>query len=95
MIIVNNTDPTCWGVMIMMVTITMMMIRVVIMGHDLPPPFSSSSLLTPPSFPPLAVVSDVPQTPSFLHLHVGIDATGMTQPLQCHYAVVDDWNLGE
>lgn len=36
----------------------------------------------------------VPQTPSFLHLHLGLDATGLG-PLNCHYAVVDDWSKRE
>jgi hypothetical protein len=36
----------------------------------------------------------VPQTPSFLHLHLGLDATGLGA-LNCHYAVVDDWSKRE
>ena len=35
-----------------------------------------------------------PQTPSFLHLHLGIDADGLP-PIWCHYAVVEDWERGE
>lgn len=39
-------------------------------------------------------MSKVPQTCSFLHLHLGLDAKGL-EGLNCHYAVVDDWSRGE
>lgn len=32
-----------------------------------------------------------PQTESFLHLHLGIDAEDLPADLQCHYAVVNDF----
>ena len=39
-------------------------------------------------------VDKVGQCESFLHLHVGIDATGLPEGLNCHYALVDDWSRG-
>lgn len=35
-----------------------------------------------------------PECESFMHLHVGIDATGLPSHLPCHHIVVNDWNLG-
>ena len=35
-----------------------------------------------------------PECESFMHLHFGIDATGLRSDLACHYIVVNDWNLG-
>jgi phytoene dehydrogenase-like protein len=35
-----------------------------------------------------------PQCDSFLHLHLGIDGTGLRSDLPCHAIVVNDWNLG-
>ncbi|MEW5302257.1 MAG: hypothetical protein WDW36_005059 [Sanguina aurantia] len=32
-----------------------------------------------------------PQTDSFVHLHLGIDATGLPKDLDCHHLVVDKW----
>lgn len=32
------------------------------------------------------------QCPSFLHMHLGIDATGLSPDLDCHHLVVNDWN---
>jgi phytoene dehydrogenase-like protein len=34
-----------------------------------------------------------PECESFMHLHLGIDATGL-EDLQCHYIVVNDWDKG-
>lgn len=34
-----------------------------------------------------------PECESFMHLHLGIDATGLDD-LECHYIVVNDWELG-
>lgn len=34
----------------------------------------------------------LPQCPSFLHMHLGIDATGLSPGLDCHHLVVNDWN---
>lgn len=31
---------------------------------------------------------------SFMHLHLGIDATGLSPDLACHHIVVNDWHLG-
>lgn len=28
---------------------------------------------------------------SFMHLHLGIDASGLPEDLQCHHVIVDDW----
>lgn len=36
----------------------------------------------------------IPECHSFMHLHLGIDATGLPDRLACHYIVVNDWNLG-
>ncbi len=37
---------------------------------------------------------DTPECESFMHLHLGIDATGLPKDLQCHYIVVNDWAKG-
>ena len=34
-----------------------------------------------------------PECQSFMHLHLGIDATGLTD-LECHSIVVNDWDMG-
>lgn len=52
--------------------------------------------LLPPSALPENFVRERQATSecdSFLHLHLGIDKTGLTD-LQCHYIVVNDWDLG-
>lgn len=36
----------------------------------------------------------IPACDSFMHLHLGIDATGVRSDLACHYIVVNDWNVG-
>ncbi|ASC73320.1 Putative NAD(P)- FAD- dependent oxidoreductase [Halomicronema hongdechloris C2206] len=36
----------------------------------------------------------MPRCPSFMHLHLGIDATDIRPDLACHYIVVNDWQLG-
>lgn len=35
-----------------------------------------------------------PQCESFMHLHLGIDATGLPDDLEIHHIVVDDWDKG-
>lgn len=35
-----------------------------------------------------------PECHSFMHLHLGIDATGLPADLACHHIVVNDWKLG-
>ncbi len=37
--------------------------------------------------------ANTPECDSFMHLHLGIDATGL-EDLQCHYIVVNDWDKG-
>jgi carotene isomerase len=37
--------------------------------------------------------AETPECESFMHLHLGIDATGL-EDLQCHYIVVNDWEQG-
>jgi phytoene dehydrogenase-like protein len=32
------------------------------------------------------------QAASFLHMHLGIDATGLSPDLDCHHLVVNDWS---
>ena len=35
-----------------------------------------------------------PECESFMHLHLGIDASNILSDLQCHYIFVKDWELG-
>jgi phytoene dehydrogenase-like protein len=35
-----------------------------------------------------------PQCNSFMHLHLGIEATHLPSDLECHYIVVNDWEVG-
>lgn len=35
-----------------------------------------------------------PQCASFMHLHLGIDATDLPSDLACHYIAVNDWKMG-
>ncbi|MEL6495216.1 MAG: NAD(P)/FAD-dependent oxidoreductase [Cyanobacteria bacterium J06623_7] len=37
--------------------------------------------------------TDIPECESFMHLHLGIDGTGL-EDLECHYIVVNDWDRG-
>ncbi len=37
--------------------------------------------------------ASTPECESFMHLHLGIDATGL-EDLECHYIVVNDWDRG-
>ena len=37
--------------------------------------------------------ANTPECESFMHLHLGIDATGL-EDLECHYIVVNDWDKG-
>lgn len=37
---------------------------------------------------------NLPACPSFMHLHLGIDATGLPSDLECHYLIVNDWEVG-
>uniref|UniRef100_A0A7S1E1F7 Amine oxidase domain-containing protein n=2 Tax=Hemiselmis andersenii TaxID=464988 RepID=A0A7S1E1F7_HEMAN len=44
-------------------------------------------------------VDDVPECPSFMHLHLGFSAKGLKEAmggkeLECHYMVVNDWERG-
>lgn len=34
----------------------------------------------------------LPQAASFLHMHLGIDAAGLSPDLDCHHLVVNDWS---
>lgn len=47
----------------------------------LPPKFVEKKQATPPC-------------ESFMHLHLGIEATGLPADLACHYIVVNDWEKG-
>ncbi|MEA5519008.1 NAD(P)/FAD-dependent oxidoreductase [Limnoraphis robusta] len=38
--------------------------------------------------------SQTPDCESFMHLHLGIDATGLPEDLACHYITVNDWEKG-
>lgn len=46
----------------------------------------------PPSF--IETRQHTPQCASFMHLHLGIDATKLPDNLACHYIVVNDWAKG-
>jgi carotene isomerase len=35
-----------------------------------------------------------PECDSFMHLHLGIDATNLPPDLQCHYIIINDWQKG-
>ncbi len=37
---------------------------------------------------------NTPACPSFMHLHLGIDGSGLPDDLPCHFVVVNDWSLG-
>ncbi len=37
---------------------------------------------------------DIPPCDSFMHLHLGIDASGLPDNLACHHIVVNDWAQG-
>ncbi len=37
---------------------------------------------------------DTPECDSFMHLHLGIDASNLPSDLACHYIVVNDWDKG-
>ena len=36
----------------------------------------------------------IPDCDSFMHLHLGIDASGIASDLPCHHLVVNDWDSG-
>jgi phytoene dehydrogenase-like protein len=44
--------------------------------------------------PALQKRQNLPACPSFMHLHLGIDATGLPSDLECHYLIVNDWEIG-
>jgi phytoene dehydrogenase-like protein len=44
--------------------------------------------------PALQKRQTLPACPSFMHLHLGIDATGLSPDLECHYLIVNDWECG-
>ena len=58
-----------------------------------PPAPQTLKLLPPESLDPAvrAQLQATPMTPSFLHLHLGIDATGLPADLECHHTVVNKW----
>jgi phytoene dehydrogenase-like protein len=56
--------------------------------------WDTQKLLPAGSVPPewAQAVSDTPPIESFMHLHLGIDATGLPPDLECHHLVVNDWD---
>ncbi len=46
----------------------------------------------PPKF--VETRSEIPPCESFMHLHLGIEAEGLSADLACHYIVVGDWEKG-
>lgn len=51
-------------------------------------------LLPPESMPTeeVTTLKDTPMTGSFMHLHLGIDATGLPADLECHHTVINTWD---
>ncbi len=37
---------------------------------------------------------ETPQCNSFMHLHLGIDAANLPPDLECHYIIVNNWDIG-
>lgn len=35
-----------------------------------------------------------PKTDSFMHLHLGIEASGLPSDLECHHLILNDWTMG-
>jgi phytoene dehydrogenase-like protein len=53
--------------------------------------------LLPPTSVPQSFLDQrqsIPECDSFMHLHLGIDATGLSADLPCHFIVVKDWDAG-
>ncbi|KAL2608345.1 hypothetical protein R1flu_026918 [Riccia fluitans] len=46
------------------------------------------------SVPFLKRADATPKTESFVHLHLGIDATGLPSDLECHHLILNDWEKG-
>lgn len=44
--------------------------------------------------PSLQERQNLPTCPSFMHLHLGIDASGLPSDLECHYLIVNNWERG-
>lgn len=44
------------------------------------------------SFSKLA--NSIPKTDSFMHLHLGIEASGLPSDLECHHLILNDWSMG-
>lgn len=44
--------------------------------------------------PSLQKRQNLPACPSFMHLHLGIDGAGLPSDLECHYLIVNDWEVG-
>ncbi|MCO5587138.1 hypothetical protein L7F22_041085 [Adiantum nelumboides] len=38
--------------------------------------------------------TSTPKTDSFMHLHLGIKASGLPSDLECHHLVLNDWSIG-
>lgn len=53
-------------------------------------------LLPPGALPPSFIKQrgTMAECDSFMHLHLGIDATDLAADLQCHYIIVNDWSQG-
>lgn len=50
--------------------------------------------LLPEVLPSRQKRQNLPACPSFMHLHLGIDATDLPPDLECHYLIVNDWERG-
>ncbi len=46
----------------------------------------------PPNF--VESAQNTPMNDSFMHLHLGIDGTGIADDLPCHHLIVNDWDRG-
>mmetsp|Transcript_10336 Transcript_10336/g.21556 ORF Transcript_10336/g.21556 Transcript_10336/m.21556 type:complete len:583 (-) Transcript_10336:1049-2797(-) len=58
--------------------------------------WDTQKLLPPGSVPSTyrKKAQETPECDSFLHLHLGIDATGLPDDLECHHVIVNDWSKG-
>ncbi|KAI5074568.1 hypothetical protein GOP47_0010529 [Adiantum capillus-veneris] len=42
----------------------------------------------------LKQATSIPKTDSFMHLHLGIEASGVPSDLECHHLILNDWSMG-
>eukprot|EP01038_Epipyxis_sp_PR26KG_P007463 gene7463-10173_t len=57
--------------------------------------WDTAKLIPPASIPNQSILSNMMNTPmtnSFVHLHLGINATGLPADLESHYSIINDWD---